>query len=111
HFFTITSPKMLSANLNAPNQITLTSMPPGKPGPGEVLLRILHAGVCGTDIALYRGYYPVPLPLVLGHEFSARVEAVGPDVDPNWKGKRVACEINNSCRAYNRADLCEACRR
>lgn len=101
----------MAAELVSANQIILREDAPRAPERGEVLLRIACAGVCGTDIALFRGHYPVPLPLVPGHEFSARVEDVGAGVDNRWLGKRVACEINNSCIAYGRTDVCEACRR
>lgn len=100
-----------AAELMAANDIVVKDWPARLPQRGEVLLRVKRAGVCGTDVALWRGYYPVPLPLVLGHEFSAEVAAVGEGVDPAWRGRRVACEINNSCVAYGREDICEACRR
>ncbi len=100
-----------AAELISSGQIVVRQDLPRAPERGEALLRISFAGVCGTDIALYRGHYPVPLPLVLGHEFSAVVEAVGENVDQKWLGKRVVCEINNSCIAYGRQDVCEACRR
>lgn len=79
--------------------------------PDEVRLAVAYAGVCGTDLALYSGDYPVALPLVLGHEFSGVVEAVGSARDSAWVGRRVTAEINNSCIAHGRKELCEACRR
>ena len=80
--------------------------------PGEVLLEVAYAGVCGTDIAMASGDYAVPLPLIPGHEIAARVV----DAPPRSKaaalvGAPVACEINNSCVAYGRKRVCEACRR
>lgn len=77
---------------------------------GEALLKIAAAGICGTDISIYRGDYPVSYPLVLGHEFTA-VVAEAPRASGFREGERVVCEINNSCIAYGRADLCTACRR
>ncbi|GFP22189.1 L-iditol 2-dehydrogenase, partial [Candidatus Hakubella thermalkaliphila] len=57
------------------------------------------AGVCGTDLAIFSGHYQVALPLVLGHEFSGRVEDVGSRVSRKLLGKLVTAEINNSCLA------------
>lgn len=82
--------------------------------PTEARLRVLAAGVCGTDLALYSGSYPVPLPLVMGHEFCAIVEEIGSaatDADRALLGRKVAAEINNTCAAYRRAELCPFCRR
>ena len=39
----------------------------------EALVRVHYAGICGTDLALYSGSYPTPLPLVPGHEFAGEV--------------------------------------
>jgi L-iditol 2-dehydrogenase len=39
-------------------------------GPDEAIIEVQHAGVCGTDRALFQGDYPVPLPHVCGHEFT-----------------------------------------
>jgi S-(hydroxymethyl)glutathione dehydrogenase/alcohol dehydrogenase len=52
----------------------------GKPGPREVLVRTVAAGVCHSDLHFQNGAYPYPLPSVLGHESAGVVEAVGSDV-------------------------------
>ena len=49
----------------------------GKPGPREVLVRTVAAGVCHSDLHFQNGSYPYPLPSVLGHESAGVVEAVG----------------------------------
>lgn len=67
---------------------------------GEALVRVLAAGVCGTDLELVKGYYPYTG--VPGHEFVGRVEAC-PDA-PEWVGRRVVGEINAVC------GTCGACR-
>lgn len=60
------------------------------PGPGEVRLRVLAVGVCGTDVKLWQGVLPnTPLPLVPGHEIAAVVDAHGPDVVAPPLGSRV----------------------
>lgn len=56
---------------------------PGMPGPGEVLVRNMAAGICGTDVHIYhgsKGSADVTPPVVLGHEYSGVVEAIGEGV-------------------------------
>lgn len=49
-----------------------------QPGPGEVLLKVVAATTCGTDLkAFLRGHPQIPMPGVLGHEYSGTVAAVG----------------------------------
>ena len=65
-------------SVNAPfhrEELTLA-----EPGPGEVLVRVVGAGVCHTDLNAQSGDMPLPLPGVLGHEGSGVVEAVGEGV-------------------------------
>jgi threonine dehydrogenase-like Zn-dependent dehydrogenase len=62
-----------------------------RPAVGEVLVRLLQAGICNTDIELIRGYYPFTG--VLGHEFVGVVEAEGSPLH----GRRVVGDINASC--------------
>lgn len=83
-------------------------LPVPAPSAGEALVRVLAAGICGTDLELVKGYYPYTG--VLGHEFVGRVDAA-PDA-PEWIGRRVVGEINAvcgtcpTCRA-NRPTHCE----
>ena len=60
--------------------------------PGEALIRVRLAGICGTDLELVRGYYPFTG--VPGHEFVG--EVVESPVT-SWIGKRVVGEINAVC--------------
>jgi threonine dehydrogenase-like Zn-dependent dehydrogenase len=60
------------------------------PGHGEVMVRVLRAGVCETDLQLIRGY--MGFSGVLGHEF------VGVAEDGPYAGQRVVAEINCNCR-------------
>ena len=70
--------------------------PPSKPAEGEVLVRVLTAGLCETDLQLARGY--MGFQGILGHEFVGIAES-GP-----FAGRRVVGEINASCR---RCDYCQ----
>lgn len=44
---------------------------------GEVLVRVEMAGICGTDVHLWKGELPIPLPNILGHETVGRIESIG----------------------------------
>ncbi len=86
------------------NQIRVREDAPLPARPGEALVKVHLAGICGTDLEMVKGYYPFTG--ILGHEFVG--ELVGStDDSPNfaaWVGKRVVGEINASCR------FCEQCR-
>jgi L-iditol 2-dehydrogenase len=105
---------MLAARLHGPSDLRLERVPhPGAPGRGEVLLRVKTTGVCGSDLHSYAdariGDTPVKSPLILGHEFSGVVEAVGADAldgrfEPLMAGTRVAVDPAQPC---GRCELCE----
>lgn len=75
-------------------------VPIPEPPPGEALVQVLLAGICGTDLELTRGYYPYTG--ILGHEFVGRIMAARED--PSRVGERVVGEINAVCHE------CAACR-
>lgn len=99
---------------------------PSPPGPGEVLLRVLACGICGTDVEKLRhGAEAVPavrdpvsgalVATVIGHEFAGVVEAVGPGVTSPAVGTLVSadtllpCGHCTPCRR-GRPNLCEQLR-
>ncbi len=100
-----------AAVLVSPGEITIEERQEPKLDSNEVLIRVKFAGICGTDVALFSGEYGVPLPLVLGHEFSGEVVEAGNSVQKGLIGKRVVGEINNTCLANRNNDLCELCKR
>jgi aryl-alcohol dehydrogenase len=69
----------------------------GPPVEGEILVRIVGAGICHTDITGAQGIFPLPLPTVLGHEGSGVIEAVGPGVEGLAVGDHVALSYGH-CR-------------
>jgi len=72
------------------------------PQAGEVLVRVVGAGVCRTDTTARDRMYPTPLPAVLGHEGSGVVEAVGEGVTDVASGDRVvlSSDYDGTCRDY-----------
>src|SRR5262245_16761252 len=73
------------------------------PGQGEVLVRIVAAGLCHSDLSVIDGNRPRPLPMVLGHEAAGVVEALGPGVSDLVAGDHVVCVFVPSC------GTCEYC--
>jgi len=65
-------------------------------GPGEVLLAVSAAGVCGTDLHIEEGTYRSHPPVTMGHEISGVVSDVGSAEDSGWLNRRVACETFSS---------------
>jgi len=63
----------------------------------EVLVRLLASGICHSDLSLIAGAWPIPLPMVLGHEGSGVIEAVGPGVDPARVGEQVILTFAPAC--------------
>jgi aryl-alcohol dehydrogenase len=77
---------------------TIEQLELADPGPGEILVRIVAAGICHTDVLVRDQWYPVPLPAVLGHEGSGVVEKIGSAVRKVSAGDHVALSFG-SCGA------------
>ena len=64
--------------LERPGMLRLQEVPIPAPGPGELLIEVKAATTCGTDLKAYvRGHPQIPMPGVLGHEYSGVVAAAG----------------------------------
>lgn len=79
---------------------------------GEVLVKVKAAGVCGSDIPRSYKDGAHKMPLILGHEFSGQVVAVGENASSEWIGKRVGifplipCKKCSQCKA-KRYEMCK----
>ncbi|MDD5156236.1 MAG: alcohol dehydrogenase catalytic domain-containing protein, partial [Candidatus Omnitrophica bacterium] len=77
------------------SDIRIEEAPVPEIGPGELLIRVEAAGICGSDCMEW--YRINRVPLVLGHEISGTVEKAGEEVKGYKKGDRVACAHHVPC--------------
>jgi L-iditol 2-dehydrogenase len=102
--------------VEGPGVAAVADVPEPVPGPGEVLVAVDAAGICGSDVELLDGRRPaayVSYPVVPGHEWAGRVAAVGPEVPGLAPGDPVVAEGLRSCGvcdrcAEGRTNLCGA---
>src|SRR5579864_6810124 len=81
----------------APNRIGLEEVPVPKPGYGEAVIRVTLTTICGTDLHIVRGEYPVRPGLVIGHEPVGVIEELGPGVSGYKVGDRVLVGAITPC--------------
>ena len=60
---------------------------PEKVEPGAALVRTEMAGICGTDVHLWKGELPIKLPVILGHETVGRIVELGAGLEHDWTGQ------------------------
>ncbi len=89
--------------------IELKDVPTPSIGDSDVLIEVKACGICGTDLHIYRDEFPYYPPVILGHEFSGTIAAVGRNVRGWAVGDRVvgephtmACGVCALCRTGNR---------
>ena len=90
---------VISREKNAPVSVETILVP--DPGPGEALVDILTCGVCHTDLHYKQGGITDDFPILLGHEATGVVSAVGPGVTEVAAGDRVILNwraVCGSCR-------------
>lgn len=81
--------------LTGPRRGSVQEVPSPEAVPGEVVVDVERAGVCGTDVEFYTGEMTYlhqghsAYPMRLGHEWAGTVSAIGEGVDPAWLGRRV----------------------
>lgn len=94
---------MRAAVFETKGKISIREVPRPNPGPGEALIRVTLTTICGTDVHILRGEYPVKNGLVVGHEPVGVVEAVGVGVTGYAPGERVIVGAITPC------GQCRAC--
>ena len=97
--------------LTAPQQACVQEVPAPVAAPGEAVVDVERAGVCGTDVEFFTGQMAYlhqghsSYPLRLGHEWCGTVTAVGDGVDRAWAGRRVMGDTmlgDGTCRRCRR---------
>ena len=110
---TLVSPKQKSSGLQpragfmkalvfqGPNQIALEERPIPKPGFGEAVIRVTLTTICGTDVHIVKGEYPVKPGLIIGHEAVGVIYELGPGVTGYSVGERVLVGAITPCGQCN----------
>src|SRR6185503_13266224 len=94
---------MHAAVFEKKNKISFREVPKPTPGPGQAVIRVTLTTICGTDVHILRGEYPVKEGLVVGHEPVGVVDAVGVGVTGYEPGERVIVGAITPC------GQCRAC--
>jgi threonine dehydrogenase-like Zn-dependent dehydrogenase len=89
--------------IDRPLSARVQLLPAPVPGPGQVVVDVRQAGICGTDVELFTRDLPYfeqgksSFPLSPGHEWCGTVSALGPQVDESWAGARVTGDTMLGC--------------
>jgi 2-desacetyl-2-hydroxyethyl bacteriochlorophyllide A dehydrogenase len=94
---------MRAAVFHAPNDIRVERVPRPHPGPGEAVIRVTLTTICGTDVHILKGEYPVRPGLVIGHEAVGVIDQLGAGVTGYTVGDRVLVGAITPC------GQCHAC--
>ena len=104
---------MLQQVMTAPKQIEFREVPIPEPQAGQVLVKIMEIGVCGSDIHVYHGTHPfTSYPVTQGHEVSGVIEKLGPGVESLTVGQKVTIQPQVVCGEcwpcrHGKYNLCE----
>ena len=94
---------MRATVFHGPGEISVELVPRPRPGPGEALIRITLTTICGTDVHILKGEYPVQPGLTIGHEPVGVIEELGPGLVGYEAGERVLVGAITPC------GQCHAC--
>jgi threonine dehydrogenase-like Zn-dependent dehydrogenase len=109
---------MVLMEFNKP--LRLKNYPLLDPESGAILVKVIMAGACGTDVHLCHGHYPMPLPVILGHETIGIVESIGQKEVSDLLGNplsvgdkvfimsSIPCGSCYFCRILGDRNLCES---
>jgi L-iditol 2-dehydrogenase len=91
---------MLAAVYHGPNDLRVENVPVPIIGKGEILVRVLSASICGTDLRILHGNHRMYQPgtvRIPGHEVVGTIAEVGSEVNNYSVGQRVFCAPNTGC--------------
>jgi threonine dehydrogenase-like Zn-dependent dehydrogenase len=92
---------MKAAVFVAPGRIELQERPVPEVGPGDALVRVTTTTICGTDVHILKGEYPVAPGRIIGHEPVGVIAALGPGVSGYRVGQRVIVGAITPCGQCN----------
>lgn len=104
---------MIQQVMTAPGEIIFRKVPTPTPGRGQVLVKIVRIGVCGSDIHVYHGMHPyTKYPVTQGHEVSGQIAELGEGVHEFSIGQKVTIEPQVYCGKcypcrHGKYNLCE----
>ncbi|MCD9022406.1 zinc-dependent alcohol dehydrogenase family protein [Cohnella sp. NL03-T5] len=98
--------------VEGPENAVIREVPIPRANNGEIVVQVRRAGICGTDLHIYKGEYLSPYPIIPGHEFAGVVHEIGEGVEGFRAGDRVSADPNLSCGRCrfcmsDRANHCE----
>jgi L-iditol 2-dehydrogenase len=91
---------MLAAVYHGPNDLRIENVPVPQIGQGELLVKVMSASICGTDLRIFHGNHRMYTPgtvRIPGHEVVGTIAEVGVDVKNYSVGQRVFCAPNTGC--------------
>jgi threonine dehydrogenase-like Zn-dependent dehydrogenase len=89
--------------ITGPHEAGVQDLPAPVAAPGEVVIDVRRAGVCGTDVEFWTGDMSylhdgqASFPMRIGHEWTGTVSVLGEGVDPAWRGRRVTGDTMLGC--------------
>jgi alcohol dehydrogenase len=92
---------MKAAVCKGPGRIVLDERPVPEAGPGEALVKVTTTTICGTDIHILKGEYPVAPGRIIGHEPVGVIARLGPGVTGYTVGQRVIVGAITPCGQCN----------
>src|SRR5450432_405388 len=97
----IAAKTMKALVFRGPNQIGIEQIPIPRPGPGEAVIRVTLTTICGTDLHILKGEYPVKPGLVIGHEPVGVIHEMGVGLSGYAVGDRVLVGAITPCGQCN----------
>ena len=93
--------KMLATVFHGKDKISVEEVEKPRPGPGEAVIRVTLTTICGTDLHILRGEYPVKPGLIIGHEPVGVIDELGSGVTGYQVGDRVLVGAITPCGQCN----------
>lgn len=91
--------------------IELAEFPLSTPAPGTAVLRLRMAGICGSDLHIFRGELPLPCPFAMGHEMVGEIAELGEGLTADATGKPLAVGDRVVTPYFWFCGQCHACSR